>query len=378
MINIKNIVGIFFLFTVLSCENKEDTNNETIAKAAENTLQLSDEQMTSFSLTSVKIQKKNITKTLILNGILDVPPQNLVSVSNALGGYVKSTKLLPGMQFRKGEVIVVMEDNQFIQLQQDYLTVKVLIENAEAEYNRQSLLNQSKASSDKVYLQAKADYQTLQISQKSLEEKLRMINIKPSSVSVNNISRTAVIYAPFDGFVSQVFVNVGKYVSPSDVLFELINPKDLHLNLKVFDKDLDKIKIGQSIIAFANDNRGKKYVAEVILIGKNVADDRAVEVHAHFAKQDVQLIPGLYMNAEMEIPVSNTLTLPEESILTFEGKEYVFIISGKNKFKLQSIQTGTRGNGWTEIINANDLINAKIVSKGAYILLMALKNTGED
>src|SRR5690606_40044010 len=99
------------------------------------------------------------------------------------------------------------------------------------------------------------------------------------NVSVNNIKRTASVYAPFDGFVSQVFVNIGKYVSPSDVLFELVNPKDLHLNLKVFEKDWDKISIGQSLTAYTNSNPEKKYGGEIILIGKNISQDRAVEVH---------------------------------------------------------------------------------------------------
>ena len=284
----KNIVGIFVLLLLWSCGNKENTTEENTTEATENVLKLSDKQLKAFSLTTVELQERNVTKTLKLNGTVDVPPQNLVSVSSALGGYVKSTKLLPGMHFRKGEVIAVMEDNQFIQLQQDYLTARAQLQNAEAEYHRQKQLNQSKASSDKVYLQAKANYETLLISQKALEEKLRMIHINPSNVSVNNIKRTASVYAPFDGFVSQVFVNVGKYVSPSDVLFELVDPKDLHLNLKVFEKDWDKISIGQSLTAYTNSHPEKKYGGEIILISKNISQDRAVEVHAHFTGQNMR------------------------------------------------------------------------------------------
>ncbi len=374
----KNIIIIFVFLTLLSCGNKENTTTETVPSDTENILQLSDEQLKSFTLSFVSLQEKNITKTLKLNGKIDVPPQNLASVSSALGGYVKSTKLLPGMYFRKGEVIAVMEDNQFIQLQQDYLMAKVQLANAEAEYLRQKDLNQSKASSDKAYLQAKADYQTLQISQRSLEQKLKLIHIDPEQVSVSNIRQTANIYAPFDGFVSQVFVNVGKYVSPSDVLFELVNPNDLHLNLKIFEKDWDKIKLGQPLLAYTNTNPGEKYNGEIILIGKNISTDRAVEVHAHFKENDSKLIPGMYMNADLEIPESSTWALPEESIVSFEGKHYVFEMLDKNRFRMITVQTGNTGNGWTEIINENQLNNKNIAQKGAYTLLMALKNKAEE
>lgn len=374
----KNIVGIFVLLLLWSCGNKENTTEENTTEATENVLKLSDEQLKAFSLTTVELQERTVTKTLKLNGTVDVPPQNLVSVSSALGGYVKSTKLLPGMHFRKGEVIAVMEDNQFIQLQQDYLTANAQLQNAESEYHRQKQLNQSKASSDKVYLQAKANYETLLISQKALEEKLWLIHINPFNVSVNNIKRTVSVYAPFDGFVSQVFVNVGKYVSPSDVLFELVNPKDLHLNLKVFEKDWDKISIGQSLTAYTNSNPEKKYGGEIILIGKNISQDRAVEVHAHFTENNAKLIPGLYMNAEVSIPEIKALALPEESVVTFEGKHYVFEVLEKNSFRMTAVEIGSSGDGWIEIVNGNHLSGKKIAQKGAYTLLMALKNKAED
>ena len=372
-------ITILFLFSILlGCSHKEQSPTVTTSAATDNILQLSDEQLKSFTLSSVALQPKTITQTLKLNGKLDVPPQNLVSVSCALGGYVKSTRLLPGMHFKKGEVIAIMEDNQFIQLQQDYLTTKAQLQTAEAEYIRQKELNESKASSDKAYQQAKANYQTLQIAQKALAEKLGLIHISPEQVSVTNIRSTINIYAPFNGFVSQVFVNAGKYVSPSDVLFELVNPSDLHLNLKVFEKDWDKIKTGQPLLAYTNTNPEKKYRGTIILIGKNISNDRAVEIHAHFENYDDKLIPGMYMNADIEIPQTSSLAIPEESVVSFEGKQFIFEILDKNQFKMTAIQIGSIGNGWVSILNGDELKSKNFVQKGAYTLLMALKNKAEE
>lgn len=376
----KTIIFFASLLVFFGCSNTTETNGDGSASAADsgNILELTDEQLKSISISTTILQEKTITHTLKLNGKVDVPPQNLVSVSSALGGYVTSTKLLPGMHFRKGELLAEMEDNQYIQLQQDYLTATAQLENRKAEYDRQSELNRSKASSDKVYQQAKADYETLLISKQALQEKLRLINIRPDKVSAENIKRTVGIFAPFDGYVTQVFVNVGKYVSPSDVLFELVNPRDLHLNLKVFEKDWENVKIGQPLIAYTNSSPEKKYRGKVILTGKAISEERAVEIHAHFDNPDPQLIPGLYMNAELEIPDTQTPALPEESIVAFEGKEYVFKIGKKNRFEMTVVHTGATGNGWTEITNSQALGGAKIVQSGAYTLLMALKNKAEE
>ena len=69
----------------------------------------------------------------------------------------------------------------------------------------------------------------------SLGEQLKLININHSKLTMEGISNTICIYSPILWFLSvKVNVNVGKYVSPSEVMFELIDPTDIHLNLRVF------------------------------------------------------------------------------------------------------------------------------------------------
>ncbi|TDQ80066.1 efflux RND transporter periplasmic adaptor subunit [Sphingobacterium yanglingense] len=374
----KYLASILITLLFFSCGGGQATDEPVETSGTENILELSDAQLASFTLSSTAVEEKKITQTLKLNGKIEVPPQNLISVSSALGGYVKSIKLLPGMFFKKGDRIAELEDNQFIQLQQDYLIVKNQLENAESEYLRQRELNQSKASSDKVYLQAKADYQTLQINQQALAQKLKLIHINPDQLNVRNIKQTVHLYAPFDGFVSQVFVNTGKYVSASEVLFELVNPSDLHLNLKVFEKDWNKIKIGQQLTAYANSDPSKTYLGQVILIGKNISTDRAVDIRVRLNEVGGTLIPGMYMNGAVVVPETTALALPEESVVDFEGGKYVFEIIDRNKFKMISVQCGDHGDGWVSIVNSEQLRNKKIALQGAYTLLMALKNKGEE
>lgn len=374
----KNIIIILLSLVVFGCKNSQQEQEKQPNSVNENLISLTKEQLQNFQLSTTELQEKNIHHTLKLNGTIDVPPQNLVSVSSALGGRVQSTKLLPGMHFRKGEILVTLEDNQYIQLQQDYLTTKAQLQNAREEYNRQKELNQSKASSDKVFQQAQADYRILEASLAALEQKLQLIHINSNQISVNNIKRTSNIYAPFDGYVTKVMVNIGKYVSPTDVLFELVDPRDIHLNLKVFEKDWDKIQIGMPVVSYTNNQPDKKYSGKIILIGKNISEDRAVEVHAHFDNYDARLIPGMYMNAEIEIPETQNLALPGECIVSFEGKHFVFKQKDTANFEMIAVEVGSSGDGFTEILNADNLKNSKIVQQGAYTLLMAMKNKGKE
>jgi cobalt-zinc-cadmium efflux system membrane fusion protein len=272
----KYIILLVSSTLLMSCGSETKTKNTEAASSDETTVQLTDAQLKNMSLTTGKLEIKSISSTLKVNGTIDVPPQNLVSVSVPLGGFLKSTKLLPGMHLFKGEVIATMEDQQYIQLQQDYLTTAVNLKYAEADYNRQKDLNLSKATSDKTFQQAEADYTNKKIILKSLNEKLKLIGINPEKLNENTISRSISITSPIDGYVSKVNVNIGKYVNSTDVLFELVNPQDIHLGLTVFEQDLDKLFIGQKVFAYTNTNPGKKYPCEIILIGKDLSDERSL------------------------------------------------------------------------------------------------------
>ncbi len=376
----KKYIIISFVIAVLSaCDNKK-AEEKTEATIAENSVELTDAQLKNSKIEIGKIEQKAISSLLKVNGKIDVPPQNMVSVSVPLGGYLKSTKLLEGMHISKGEVIAVMEDQQYIQLQQDYLTAKVHFSSLEKEFQRQKELNESKASSDKVFENAQAEYLSQKVLIKSLSEKLKLISINPDNLNENTISRSINIYSPIDGFVSTIKMNIGKYASPTDVLFELVNPADIHLALTVFEKDLDKLFIGQKIIAYNNNQSSKKYNCEIILIGKDISPERAVIVHCHFERYDKALIPGMYMNAEVEVSTNNAFVIHNDGIVRFEGKQYVFTQTENKKYLMQEVITQNTENNFTQITFQNnaDMTNKTFVTKGAYTLLMKMKNTEDE
>lgn len=377
----KNIIILFIgTFVLSSCDGEKIQEKETTQSVIETNVVITDTQFKSSKIELGKMEKREISTTLKLNGKIDVPPQNMISVSMPLGGFLKSTKLLPGMHIKKGEVIATMEDQQYIQLQQEYLMAKSTLTFYENEYNRQKELNLSKSSSDKVFQQSEMDYKTQKITLSALSEKLRLININPESLSEGSLSRSINIYSSIDGFVSKVNVNIGKYVNPSDIIFELINPSDIHLNLKVFEKDLDKLSIGQKLLAFNNNQSDKKYPCEIILVGQDLSEDRSADVHCHFEAYDKTLLPGMYMNAEVEIMMKNVASINEDAIVSYEGKDYIFISNTKNDFELVEIKKGSSENNYTEInsVGGKDLTNSLIVTKGSYSLLMQLKNKSEE
>jgi cobalt-zinc-cadmium efflux system membrane fusion protein len=153
----KYILFLLASSLLMACGAENKTEKTAENKTVETTVEITDAQLKNMTITLGQITEQSISSILTVNGIIDVPPQNMVSISVPLGGFLKSTKLLPGMHIAKGEIIATMEDQQYIQLQQDYLTTASNLKFLEADYNRQKELNLSKATSDKLFQLAEAD-----------------------------------------------------------------------------------------------------------------------------------------------------------------------------------------------------------------------------
>jgi cobalt-zinc-cadmium efflux system membrane fusion protein len=366
---------------LIACNNKEE-KKETVAQEQPEIkeLTLTAEQMVNAGVVVGLAKDTMIHATIKVSGEVDVPPQSMISVSFPLGGYLKSSHLLPGMGVKKGEVIATLEDQSYVQLQQDYLMARARMDFLQADQQRQKELSEQDAASKKTYQQALADYRTQQVLIKSLEEKLRIVGIDPEKLNVNNITRTINLRSPINGFVTKVNVNIGKYVNPADVLFELVDPDDIHAALTVYEKDIMHIKKGMKAWVSLADNNSKKYEVDVILVTRNVSESRGGLVHCHFENANHELLPGMFLTGSFELSNQKAFIVPEGAVVRFEGKHFVFIQKGNNNFEIAEVETGVKENGMIEV-KAKEGIDWRtqpLVLQNAYNLLGKLKNASEE
>ena len=175
--------------------------------------------------------------------------------------------------------------------------------------------------------------------------------------------------------VAKINANVGKYSAPTDVLFELVDLGDIHLLLKVFEKDLAKLSVGQRLLAYTNGEPSRRFRAEIILINKNLNADRMAEVQCHFKDYSVSLVPGTFMNGDVSVTNKQALTVPESAIVRWENKSYVFTDQGRGRFNMVEVAPGLLNQGKQQIEAPGITDQTKLVLKNAYALLMKIKNT---
>ncbi|MCB0700810.1 MAG: efflux RND transporter periplasmic adaptor subunit [Chitinophagaceae bacterium] len=381
MKSLKYISSIFTLLLLFACGNNEDQHTATEYSISADEVMLTQDQYKSANIQTGKLTTRKIGDVITANGNLNVPPQQMVSVSVPIPGFVKSTSMLEGAYVKRGQVLAVLQNLDYVQIQQDYLEIKSQYEFAEKDYTRQQLLAEENVNAEKALQQSKANFQTLRAKYKGLESKLKLMNIDPAAIVDGNITSSINVYASISGYISNVNVNVGQYVSPNDVLFRIVNTEHLHVELTVFEKDISKLQEGQNV-RFTLANGTKERNATVHLIGREISKDRTVLVHCHLENEDTKLLPGMFLKAHIQTNEAEAYALPESAIVRFEGNNYVFIeekvVDETYYYKMKKVETGSSDRGYISISLTPTIDQeSNIVLNGGYAILAKLKNNEE-
>lgn len=369
-----------------SCDRENKSEAEKIEVLPEDIVEMRDDQIKLAGIETGSIEIRPLGNSLRVNGIVTVSPQSTASVCMPLGGFIKNTTLLPGNAVNKGQTLALIENQDFVDIQQSYLEAKNKLVFAKGEFERHTDLYNNDVYSEQNVQQVTVEYKNLVAMVKSLEQKLLLIGMNPDQVREDNITSTISLVSPIRGYLKSVNINIGKYVAPTDVLFEIVNSDQLFLELTLFEKDADKVSAGMKL-KFQINNESEEHKALITQTGKSITKDKTMLVYAAVDGHCKNVLPGMYVSANIEESAKTVATLPSDAIVSFDDKEYIFIFEkekkeeGKpfNEYRMIEVKKGASSSGSTEIIlpEGFDLKAAKIVIKGAYNLLSAKKNAGE-
>lgn len=375
---IKSIL-LLLAFILASCNNSEkevESTDSTSEEIAEGNIHLSKAQFENAKMEIGQLTEKPFAQTVQTNGLIDVPPQSRAVVSAFAGGYIKNTPLLVGSKVSKGQRLVTIENPEFITMQQNYMETVAQLSYLNSEYERQKTMFEEKITSQKSYLRAESEYKTALARSNSLKKNLQMLNINPASVAAGNIVSQVNIYSPIDGNVTQVFVNTGTYVSPADKIMEIMNTDHIHLELKVFEKDLLQLKKDQEILFSVPEASKETFKGDVHLVGTSIdPNSRIAMIHGHIDEKDSQnFTAGMFVEAQIVTGTSNHFALPENAIVELDGVNYVLLIENENndEYQLHSakVKVGATYLGYTIIENASEFEkDSRFLTKGGFALL---------
>lgn len=421
-----------FLFS--SCGKKNSTGHDEAEHGhGENaghenalTTSLTAEQIKSIGIQLGGIEKKQLTSSLKANGVLKVPNQNRATITTMAGGVVKSILVQPGNAVNKGQIIATIAGTAFITMQEEYISISSRVQLAEIDYTRQKELQAGNATSLKTLQQSESELKALKARKSSLQKQLELVGVNASDLTSESIQSHINVSSPIKGSVSEVMVNIGSYIEANNPVATIVDNSQLHLDLYIYEKDLIKLREGQTIHFTLTNNPGKEYDAKIYAISNTFeSNSKAVSVHAQVLGDKSGLIDGMSITAIVSLEEVAVNAVPSDAIVSFEGQDYIFIVTdshneaehhdeedGHNhdehghehndgekhddhsdeKAKLEKnenetgmltferipVVKGTSDIGYSEITLLKDIpSNSQIVTKGAFFVLGKMTNSGE-
>ncbi|MDN3644078.1 efflux RND transporter periplasmic adaptor subunit [Lutimonas halocynthiae] len=341
---------IIIALTFLNCSKSTNKNESSDIREKEKlnfeteVITISKDQYKNESLSMTSLVAHSFGTRISSTGVIDVPPNGRAVISAQIGGYIKNSPLLIGDQVKKGQLLLSIENIKFLELQQQYMEAKEQLVFLKSNFDRQQELFNEKISSEKSFLKAESDYKITLATYKGLRKKLELLHIDPAQVESGNLTSVSNIFAPISGDITDINITTGSYVSSSDEIMAIVNTDHLHLELKIFEKDVFKIKTGQTVFFSLPESGSKQFKGSVHLIGKSIGSDRTVMVHAHIDEpHDEGFIPGMFVQASILTNESSGMGVLNKAVFEKNGLTYIMLMkSGENDtYTLEKIKVET-------------------------------------
>jgi len=360
-----------------SSSNDSENNMNNVSQFQEENYTLDKSLFKSKEFKLDKISETDFHEIIQTNGIIDVPPYNKASISCFYGGKIKELNILVGEKVTKGQVLFTLENPIFVEMQQEYLEAKGLINFLQSDYERQKNLSEDNVVSKKNFIKAESDYMVTKVRMESLAKKLLLININPNDLTISKIQSVISITSPIDGFITQVNISKGSFLDPAQNVISIVNTNSLQLQLNVFEKDISKLEIGKKIKFNIQDDKSKEFDSEIHLINKSVnTTDRTIGVYGNLLdKKVVNLIsPGMYIEAKIYTASSRKPSLPKNAVIKVENKNYILVLkdslNNSYSFTKKEVKVGEEFNEFIEILNSKDFNgNNLFLVNGAFNLI---------
>jgi len=389
------ILSILTALLLASCGSSSQKQPEQAAeKTAEKEethggeLELSEAQLKTVGIEIGKIEQKNLNAVIKASGQLAVPPQNKAEVNVLMGGIVRKINVLEGQSVNKGQVLVVIENPDFVKMQQEYLTAKNSFAFTQDELKRQKELMEANAGTGKNLQQVQANYNAEKAKILTLEKQLQQLGISPAGALNGNIATQVAVPAPISGTVGHIAVNTGTYAATSQPLMEIIDNSQIHCDLVVYEKDLFKVKTGQKVHFTLTNQNNRQIQGEIYGVNKSFEDDsKGIIVHAVIRDAaSSHLIPGMYVTALIDIGNQLTAAVPADAVVRSEGKDYIFAVDSVSQeegrhfsFRKVEVITGVAELGYVQIAVLGELApDTPVITKGAFYVLSKEKASGHD
>ena len=319
------------------------------------------------------VEKGEVNSFLKVTGVVEA--NETVRVTSEIMGQAKEIKVKDSEEIKKGDVLIVLGNEQIkIQVAQAQATLdsiqasydkiksgarpqeikqaesavlqaKINRDGAEENYLRMEKLFSEKAISEQQYEQAKNQYEIADAQYQSARESYELViegaseeDLKSFEAQVRQAKaaldiakyqlKNTQITAPISGKATSITVSSGEMISPSMPLLTIIDISRIFVKVGISEKDISKIKIGQTVVLEIDAFPEEIFKGEVV--SKGVAVDqisKTLEVKIEILQPEVVIPIGVFARGDILVKTNkNALIIPSSALSRKKDGIYVYVI----------------------------------------------------
>jgi cobalt-zinc-cadmium efflux system membrane fusion protein len=359
-----------------SCKNNGSPDQTGDSMQDNGGITMSADQVRLAGLKFGGVEETEISGEIQAQGVLSIPNDHHSSIGALVNGVVEKIYVHLGDEVDAEQVLCRLKHPSIIELQGRYIEVVYRHRLNLQKYERAKTLVEENISSQKSFEQVEADLMRSRAEKESLELHLHMLGLDPENIQQDNLKEYLDIKSPIKGTVSNINIHLGCFVDKDEVMMEVVDRSKMHIELKIFEKDIPFIEKGQRVMFTLANVGDRTYEARIFAIGgKLETGSRVIRVLAEFDNQDGKLYPGMFCAANIMGTPVRTSALKESAFIRESDDEYYLFVKtsqsddGSMKFTKINAVTGKRLAGYIELLGPDRLfVTSDIVTEGAYYI----------
>ena len=245
-----------------------------------------------------------------------------IDIRSEADGVVRKLYIEPGQWIAAGEMLVELDDTV------DRATLKsadVRLQKARRDFERDRALFERELVSKDKFENSRSKFES---AEALVEETQGIIDKKK-------------IRAPFDSSIGIHNLAVGHYLSKGDKVVSLQDLDSLYLDMKLPEKELENLRLGQQVIFSVPSHPGRSFTAVIRFIDVQVqATTRNVLVRGEVDNPMHELLPGMFADATVVLNQSHdVVTLPRTAVAFTLYGETVYLLE-------QETEAGAGAKSW--------------------------------
>ena len=283
-----------------------------------------------------------------------------VAVATVAGVVSFHGKVTEGMSVGKGSTLLTISSSNIAD-GDPVQRARIAYEISKKEYERMKALVKNKIVSDKDYAQAEQNYENARISYEALAK--------------GNTKGGQAISSPIGGYVKNILVKEGDYVTIGQPLVSVTQNRRLFLRAEVSEKYYPYLRtIGSANFKTPYDNKVyalKELSGRLLSFGKSAGDNSFyVPVTFEFDNKG-DIIPGSFVEVYLlSTPMENVISLPRTALTEEQGLFFVYLQLDEEGYKKQEVTLGA-DNGQSVQILTGVKAGDPVVVNGAYQVKLA-------